>query len=178
MKSIVLAGGCFWGLQKFYEQFPGIHTEVGYANGGCAHPSYEQVCRGSGHAEAVKISYPDDVDLCQILAVFFMVVNPVSLNRQGNDVGINYRSGIYYTDAAEERVARIMIRDLQRHFDQPIVVEVLPLAHFYPAEEYHQFYLDKNPGGYCHLPPAALYGHALPDVQQVEALYPGLASMD
>lgn len=176
MNTIVLAGGCFWGLQKFFDQFPGIHTEVGYANGAMPDPTYQQVCAGSGHTEAVKIEYPDSIHLAQLLAVFFAVVDPTSKNRQGNDVGINYRSGIYYTEPQQKVIAARMLTDLQKHYDRPVVVELLPLENFYTAEEYHQKYLDKNPYGYCHLPRTVMSGHILPSMEQVEAQYPDLKS--
>lgn len=174
MNSIVLAGGCFWGTEKFFQQFPGLKTVVGYANGRTANPTYRQVIDGSGHTEAVKIEYPDSIKLPQILAAYFSSINPTSLNRQGNDIGINYRTGIYSNNETELEEAKAMIEDLQKHYDQPIAVEVLPLENFYTAEEYHQNYLNKNPGGYCHLPPRLMSGHRLPTMGEVLGFYPSL----
>lgn len=174
MKTIVLAGGCFWGLQKFFDQFDGLKTEVGYANGSSKQVTYREVCNGSGHAEAVKIEYPESMGLDQILAAYFAAVDPTSLNRQGNDAGINYRTGIYVTSQTEADTAKAMLKDLQAHFAAPIQIEVRWLENYCPAEEYHQKYLDKNPGGYCHLPKMLLSGHILPTQQQVLEAYPSL----
>lgn len=177
MKSIILAGGCFWGLQKFFDQFEGLKTETGYVNGQTSQVSYQQVCAGSGHAEAVKIEYPDSIDLDQILAAYFAAVDPTSLNRQGNDVGINYRTGIYVTSAHDAQIAKAMLTDLQKHFDQPIQIEIRELKNYCPAEDYHQKYLDKNPGGYCHLPKWLLAGHVLPSESEVLKSYPSLETV-
>ena len=154
MKTIYLAGGCFWGTQKFFDQFDGVkETEVGYANGPDDAPTYEDVCRSSGHAETVKIVFDKSIiSLEELLKYYFMVIDPVSVNRQGHDAGIQYRTGIYYTDP-------LMLEDIRKIYDEeerkagvPLAVEVKPLRNFFPAEEYHQKYLDKNPGGYCHIP--------------------------
>lgn len=174
MKTIVLAGGCFWGLQKFFDQFDGLKTDVGYANGRCANPSYEMVCHGSGHAEAVRIEYPDHITLEQILAAFLAVIDPVSYNRQGNDIGINYRTGIYCTDKDQPEIAQTMLKDLEKRIHQKSAVEAMMLENYYPAEDYHQKYLDKNPTGYCHIPRNLLSGHALPSLEETLEAYPGL----
>lgn len=156
MKTIYLAGGCFWGLQKFLDQFDGIEeTEVGYANGpdNGQSPSYEEVCANSGHAETVRTVFDEEViPLAKLLDYFFMVIDPLSVNKQGHDCGIQYRTGIYYID--EEMVPEITeyCAKVSEKVGAPIVVEQLPLSNFYPAEEYHQKYLDKNPRGYCHIP--------------------------
>lgn len=159
MKEIYLAGGCFWGVQKFIDQFDGVtETEVGYANGpdgAKANPSYEDVCRSSGHAETVRIAFDETkISLAELLKMYFMVIDPLSVNRQGHDTGIQYRTGIYYTDES-------MLDEIHKVYDaeeakvgQKLAVELEPLKNFYSAEEYHQKYLDKNPGGYCHIPPA------------------------
>ncbi|MBQ5951774.1 MAG: peptide-methionine (S)-S-oxide reductase MsrA [Lachnospiraceae bacterium] len=154
MKEIYLAGGCFWGVQKYFDQFEGITaTEVGYANGGTAAPSYQDVCAGSGHAETVRITYdPAVITLESILDKYFLVIDPTSVNRQGGDSGIQYRTGIYFTDDADMPVVQAYIAEEQKKYEKPIAVEVGPLEAFYSAEEYHQKYLDKNPGGYCHIP--------------------------
>ena len=153
-QTIYLAGGCFWGMQKYFDQFDGVlSTEVGYANGPDAAPSYEEVCHDSGHAETVRVDYdPVKRPLAALLTAYFRVIDPVSVNRQGNDTGIQYRTGIYYTDDAQLPEIRAAFDAVQAKYDEPLAVEVQPLANFFPAEEYHQKYLDKNPGGYCHIP--------------------------
>jgi methionine-S-sulfoxide reductase len=153
-KEIYLAGGCFWGTEKYLGNLKGvIDTEVGYANGKTENPSYEQVCRNdTGHAETVRVRYDDDViGLGCLLELFFRVIDPTSLNRQGHDTGIQYRTGIYYTDPADEPAIRNSLDILQRSCGSPVMVECMPLSNFYDAEEYHQDYLDKNPTGYCHI---------------------------
>jgi len=157
-REIYLAGGCFWGVEKFLELVPGvIATEVGYANGNTANPTYEEVCRkGTGHAEAVKVTYdPAKVSLPFLLELYYGVIDPTSVNRQGNDKGTQYRTGIYYTDDADFPIIQKSISALQTHFKKPIAIEVKPLTNYYSAEAYHQKYLDKNPGGYCHIGAAA-----------------------
>ncbi len=153
VKTVYLAGGCFWGTQKFFDQFEGVlSTQVGYANGPTENPSYQEVCRSSGHAETVRIDYdPDIVSLTQLLDWYFLTVDPTSYHRQGGDMGIQYRTGIYYTEADQLPEIRARYALEQAKYRQPLEVELLPLANFYPAEEYHQKYLDKNPGGYCHI---------------------------
>ena len=154
MKEIYLAGGCFWGMQKFFDQFDGVEeTEVGYANGPDQKPSYEDVCRNSGHAETLRICYDETrLSLTKLLEYYFMVIDPVSVNRQENDIGLQYRTGIYYTE--EDQVAQIMpvYEKEQKKVGMPLAVSVEKLKNFFSAEEYHQKYLDKNPGGYCHIP--------------------------
>ena len=154
VQSIYLAGGCFWGTQKFFDQFEGVvFTQVGYANGPGENPSYQEVCRSSGHAETVRIDYdPDRVSLTQLLDWYFLTVDPTSYHRQGGDMGVQYRTGIYYTDPAQLEELRARYALEQAKYRQKLEVELLPLENFYPAEEYHQKYLDKNPGGYCHIP--------------------------
>ncbi len=154
MKEIYLAGGCFWGMQKFFDQFEGVReTEVGYANGPSADPSYQDVCADSGHAETLRISYdPETVSLTQLLDFYFMVIDPLSHNRQGGDAGIQYRTGIYYTDEEDLREIRPVYQREQEKAGAPLAVELKPLENFYSAEACHQKYLDKNPGGYCHIP--------------------------
>lgn len=153
-KEIYFAGGCFWGTQRFFSSISGvIKTEVGYANGFTTNPTYEEVCSGNtGHAETVRVLYdPDKVLLDDILKKFYMVIDPTIRNRQGADVGTQYRTGIYFTDDRDLNVIKPSIKELQKEYQRPIVVEVLPLRIFYSAEEYHQKYLQKNPGGYCHI---------------------------
>ena len=159
MKTIYLAGGCFWGMQKFFAQFDGVvETEVGYANGPDSAPSYEDVCRSSGHAETVLVEYDESrISLEELLHYFFMVIDPVSVNRQGNDTGIQYRTGIYYTDPDMLPEIQKVYEETEQGIGAPLAVEVKPLRNFFSAEEYHQKYLDKNPGGYCHIPSALLH---------------------
>lgn len=153
MKEIYLAGGCFWGLQKYMDQFDGVvSTEVGYANGPDVPPSYEDVCRNSGHAETVKVIFDEEkISLAELLRLFFRVIDPVSVNRQGHDTGIQYRTGIYYTDDSCVDAAWEVYDEEESKAGQQLAVELLPLRNFFPAEDYHQKYLDKNPGGYCHI---------------------------
>jgi len=153
-KEIYLAGGCFWGLEKYLSLIPGvIFTEVGYANGKTQEPSYEDVCyKNTGHAETVKVIYdPVKISLSFLLTQFFDVIDPTTFNKQGNDVGTQYRSGIYYIDTSDEPVILESIRLLQEKYNRQIAIEVNNLAQYYTAEEYHQKYLDYNPGGYCHI---------------------------
>ena len=154
MKTICLAGGCFWGVQKFFDQFDGvIATQAGYANGPDKKPTYEEVCQSSGHAEAVRIDYDEDrISLTRLLQYYFLIINPTSINRQGNDIGIQYRTGIYYTDEDQIREINAGYSRQEKMTGAKLAVEAGPLKNFFPAEEYHQKYLDKNPGGYCHIP--------------------------
>ena len=154
MKTIYLAGGCFWGMQKFFDQFDGIlRTEVGYANGPDRAPTYEEVCADSGHAETLRIDYDENrISLAEILKYYFMVIDPLSINRQGHDEGIQYRTGIYYTDETLLPEIRAVWQAEEEKAGAKLAVELEPLRNFFSAEEYHQKYLDKNPGGYCHIP--------------------------
>ena len=162
MKEIYLAGGCFWGLQKFFDQFDGlVSTEVGYANGPDNAPSYEDVCASSGHAETVLVEFDENlISLDQLIKYYFLVIDPTSVNRQGHDVGIQYRTGIYYSDPAMLETIKKAYAEEEALIGMPLAVEVKPLTNFFTAEEYHQKYLDKNPGGYCHIPAEffTLYG--------------------
>ncbi len=159
MKTIFLAGGCFWGMQQFFDQFPGVvRTEVGYANGPDRAPSYEEVCADSGHAETVRIDYDENViSLSGILRYYFMAVDPLSVNRQGHDEGIQYRTGIYYTDPDQLPEITAVYRAEEAKAGAALAVELEPLKNFFSAEEYHQKYLEKNPGGYCHIPRRLLH---------------------
>jgi peptide methionine sulfoxide reductase msrA/msrB len=153
-KEIYLAGGCFWGTEKYLSLIKGVtYTEVGYANGNTDSPCYEDVCwRESGHAETVKVLYdPEEVSLGFILKLFYEVIDPLAINRQGNDVGSQYRTGIYYVDENDRAIIENSIKELQTRYDRPIAIEVMPLQNYFRAEEYHQRYLDKNPNGYCHI---------------------------
>ena len=154
METIYLAGGCFWGMQKFFDQFDGVkETEVGYANGPDRAPSYEEVCADSGHAETVRIVYDESIiPLEKLLDYYFTVIDPLSVNRQGGDAGIQYRTGIYYADEAQLATVRRVFDREQEKAGAPLAVAVEPLKNFFSAEEYHQKYLDKHPDGYCHIP--------------------------
>ncbi|MCR5664181.1 MAG: peptide-methionine (S)-S-oxide reductase MsrA [Oscillospiraceae bacterium] len=154
MKTIYLAGGCFWGMQKYFDQFEGVvSTEVGYANGRADTVSYREVCAGSGHAETLKIDYDETVvSLTELLDRYFLVIDPLSYGRQGADVGIQYRTGVYYTDENQLPELRARMEQEARRLGRKLAVELKPLERFCPAEEYHQKYLDKNPTGYCHIP--------------------------
>ena len=154
METVYLAGGCFWGMQKFFDQFEGVTaTEVGYANGPDRAPSYQEVCADSGHAETLRIDYdPEKISLTSLLGYFFMVIDPLSVNKQGGDTGIQYRTGIYYTDVSQLPEIEACYKAEEETARAKLAVELMPLKNFFPAEEYHQKYLDKNPGGYCHIP--------------------------
>ncbi len=156
LSEIYFAGGCFWGTEHFLKQVRGVEaTQTGYANGNIVDPTYEQVCTGAtGAAETVRVSYDTAVvKLPLLLGLFFKTIDPTSLNRQGNDRGTQYRTGIYYTDEADLPVIRDALAELSEEYSKPLAVEVEPLRNFYPAEEYHQDYLDKHTGGYCHIRP-------------------------
>jgi peptide methionine sulfoxide reductase msrA/msrB len=154
MKQIFIAAGCFWGAEKYFSLIKGVsRTEAGYANGRTENPSYEDVKhRGSGHAETVLIEYdPALIGLPFLLDLYYEAIDPTSLNRQGNDEGTQYRTGIYYTDKADLDIITKSIKRLETKIGRPAAIEVKPLENFYPAETYHQKYLDKNPGAYCHI---------------------------
>ena len=159
MRSIYLAGGCFWGMQKFFDQFEGVlSTEVGYANGPDRAPTYQEVCRNSGHAETVRIDYDEGkLSLDKLLDLFFLVIDPLSINKQGGDEGIQYRTGVYYTNPDQLPMIQAAFEKEAAKVGSPLAVELLPLTNFFPAEEYHQKYLDKNPGGYCHSPQKVMH---------------------
>ena len=155
MKTIYFAGGCFWGTQHFFAQVGGVKEAVcGYANGNTLNPKYEEVYTDTtGFAETVKVTYnPERVSLEELTDYFFCIIDPLSLNRQGHDEGTRYRTGIYYTDENELPTIKNVYAREEKKAGVPLVVELEPLRNFYPAEERHQDYLDKNPEGYCHLP--------------------------
>lgn len=158
-KEIYFAGGCFWGTEHFFSLVPGVKsTEAGYANSKVPSPSYQEVCSGrTGAAETVKVVYdPDSVSLPFLIDLYFETIDPTILNRQGNDVGTQYRTGIYYNDAAARAVIEEAIERERTRYARPIVVQVKQLENFYAAEDYHQQYLVKNPGGYCHINPGMM----------------------
>ncbi|WP_405295954.1 peptide-methionine (S)-S-oxide reductase MsrA [Methanobrevibacter sp.] len=151
---IYLAGGCFWGVEAFISRLKGVNnTEVGYANGNDLAPTYEKVCTGKTmHAETVKVTYnPNIITLENLLEDFFKIIDPHSMNRQGADVGTQYRTGIYWQDPNDRHKVLDFLKSKQRESSQRIVVEAHEIHNFYPAEEYHQKYLEKNPQGYCHV---------------------------
>jgi peptide-methionine (S)-S-oxide reductase len=154
MRRIILAGGCFWGVEAYFKQLKGItKTSVGYIDGNYRTPSYEEVCNGkASHTEACEVYYDEKfISLEQVLEHFFRIINPFSINRQGHDVGTQYRSGIYYTDVMDED----LIYDfMAKYFKEDIIkvaVTVKEALDYDLAENYHQDYLEKNPGGYCHV---------------------------
>jgi peptide-methionine (S)-S-oxide reductase len=155
LETATLGGGCFWCLEAIFERLEGVEKVVsGYTGGRVPDPSYEQVCSGlTGHAEVVQITFdPAVLPYRELLEIFFAFHDPTTLNRQGNDVGTQYRSAIYYHSPEQERTAREVIEQLRRDgtWDDAIVTEVTPLDRFYPAEEYHQQYFQRNPTGmYC-----------------------------
>ena len=156
---IYLAGGCFWGMEQLMQSIPGVlDAQSGYANGTCeADANYKTVCGGdTGFRETVRVEYdPEQVSLDALLLAYFYVIDPTVENRQGNDRGSQYQTGVYYTnDKAKETVERIA--ELERGRSEKFLVEIGPLRNYYPAEEYHQDYLEKNPNGYCHIPKAEM----------------------
>lgn len=153
-KEIYFAGGCFWGVEAFFKRISGIlHTTCGYANGHGEAPTYEKVCSGAfGFVECVHIQYDtSELSLAKLLQAFFMIIDPTSMNKQGDDEGIQYRTGIYYCDEKDKAIIDTFLLELQSQYHHAIVTEVQPILNFYPAESYHQDYLDKHPNGYCHI---------------------------
>lgn len=153
-KEIYFAGGCFWGVEKFFSRLPGVlETQSGYANGSTLTPSYEDVCfHQTGHAETVRVVYSEERSLKTLIELFFEIIDPTAVNHQGMDRGTQYRTGIYYTALDDLPVITQTVAELQERYSAPIAVEARPLSNFYPAESYHQKYLNKNPDGYCHIP--------------------------
>lgn len=154
---IYFAGGCFWGTEHFFKQVDGvISTEVGFANGRTDNPTYNEVVReNTGYAETVKVTYDaEKLDLDLLLDLYFLSIDPTSVNKQGNDVGDQYRTGIYYTSGQQLPLITARIKKEAVKHTLPIAVEVTPIKKYYKAEDYHQDYLDKTPGGYCHINPA------------------------
>ena len=152
MAEIYLAGGCFWGLEEYFSRIKGVtDTTVGYANGQVESTNY-QLIHETDHAETVQVTYDDNlVTLREILLYYFRVIDPLSINKQGNDIGRQYRTGIYYTNDTDAPIIAEVTKEQEEQFGQKIAVEVEPLRHYVLAEEYHQDYLKKNPSGYCHI---------------------------
>lgn len=154
-KTVYFAGGCFWGVEHFFKGVDGVvGATPGYANGRGENPTYQEVYTDStGYAETVRVEYnPERVNLSFLTRLFFSIIDPLSVNRQGHDEGTRYRTGVYYTDAEDRSTLEEEFSGAALRLGQKPVTELLPLKNFYPAEEYHIGYLDKNPDGYCHLP--------------------------
>lgn len=154
MKRIVLAGGCFWGVEAYFKRLKGVlKTSVGYVNGNTENPTYEDLKKHRAtHAEACEIYYDETVmPLEKLLTYFFRIIDPTSLNRQGMDIGLQYRTGIYYKDEEDLKIIQEFIAKTKNNYNRPILVEIQKENGYYLAEEYHQDYLDKNPQGYCHV---------------------------
>lgn len=156
MAKATFAAGCFWGVEEAFRQTPGVlETTVGYTGGRLDHPTYEQVCSDrTGHAEAVEVRFdPDRISYSQLLEMFWKLHNPTTLNRQGPDVGSQYRSAVFYHDGQQREQAEAVKRRLDESgaFGRPIVTEITPASTFWPAEDYHQQYVHKRGGGSCHI---------------------------
>lgn len=154
LKTIYLAGGCFWGMQGYFDLLDGVKTtSVGYANSNIINPTYHLVCSGQTNAtEALEIIFDDNIiTLEEIFERFFSIIDPTTINRQGNDIGSQYRSGIYAKDLNLLQEAKDFIQKIKSRYNKPIKTEVQELQNYYIAEEYHQKYLQKNPNGYCHI---------------------------
>lgn len=154
MAKIVIAGGCFWGVEEYFRRLEGVNeTKVGYVNGTKANLTYQEVCSSQYQArEGVEIIYDEKVlSLEKILEHLFRIIDPTSLDKQGGDIGISYRTGIYFENKEEEKIALDFIFKQEANYNKDIVVEVEKLERFDAAEDYHQMYLVKNPGGYCHV---------------------------
>lgn len=153
IETITLGGGCFWCVEAVYEQVDGVTAvESGYSNGHVTQPSYQQVCEGStGHAEVVRVQFDNDrISLREVLEIFFAVHDPTTLNRQGNDVGPQYRSGIYFHEPAQRAIAQTVIDEVNQATGGRVVTELAPVDNYWPAEAYHQHYFERNPNqGYC-----------------------------
>ena len=154
MKEIYFAGGCFWGVEHFFKGVDGVvEATSGYANGNTQNPTYQEVYTDTtGFAETVRVRYkPERVSLRMLTRLFFTVTDPLTLNRQGHDEGTRYRSAVFYVSEEDRPVVEAVFREVEERLGVPLVTELEPLKNYYPAEEYHQDYLDKNPDGYCHL---------------------------
>lgn len=152
--EIYFAGGCFWGVEEFFSRIKGvINVTSGYANGKTENPTYKEVCSGlTGHAETTHVIYdPSIISLETLTIQFFKIIDPISLNKQGNDIGTQYRTGIYFVNDKDKEILINILNEEQKKYDKKIVVEIMPLKNYYLAEDYHQDYLKKNPRGYCHI---------------------------
>lgn len=167
MKKIVLAGGCFWGVEEYYRRLKGVDsTKVGYAQGSNENPTYMEVCDGTfNHAEVVEVNYDENViSLEKLLEHLFRIIDPTSLNKQGADIGVQYRTGVYYEDINDKEVIEAYIDSRKIDFEDEIVIEVQELDKFFDAELYHQQYLVKNPTGYCHVNMSLINHDELKDI--------------
>ncbi|WP_153721385.1 peptide-methionine (R)-S-oxide reductase MsrB [Sporosarcina cascadiensis] len=174
LQEVYLAGGCFWGVEAYMERVYGVYDVTsGYANGTTENPTYNEVITGkTGHAETVHVQFdPERTDLDKILDHFFMIIDPTSLNKQGNDRGTQYRSGIFYSDPAQKAMIDEKVKKEQEQYKKDIVTEVEPLTSYTLAEDEHQDYLEKNPNGYCHVKFDTLEGQEIPSVIDAAA-YP------
>lgn len=156
MKKIYLAGGCFWGVEHYLSLLNGVkETKVGYANSDIDNPSYEDLkAHRSSASETVEVVYDESIiSLKELLEMFYLIIDPTSLDRQAHDIGHQYRTGIYYIDDEDKEIIDDSLKQLAKQYQDPIVVEVIKLENFYVAEDYHQDYLIKNPDGYCHVNP-------------------------
>jgi len=154
MEQTIFAAGCFWGVQFYFDQVPGVvKTTVGYTGGHTENPTYEQVCtHGTGHAEVTLVEFdPEKISFETLVKQFFRMHDPTQLNRQGPDVGDQYRSAIFYFNDEQKEIAEKVKKDLQPNFDKPIVTEITKATKFYPAEDYHQKYTEKTGQGMCHI---------------------------
>ena len=154
MKRILFAGGCFWGIEKFFSMVPGVkETEVGYTNGNIQYPTYKDICKGNTNfVEVCLVVYnPQEVSLDELLDKYWSIIDPTSINRQGNDIGNQYRTGIYYLDDEDLPIILKSKRNIETLYKNSVVTEVKPVENYYKAEEEHQKYLEKNPDGYCHI---------------------------
>jgi len=151
-KEIYLAGGCFWGVQAYFDKIIGIeYTSVGYANGESDNTDYNSI-KKTGHAETVYVVYdPEKITLDELLEYYYRIIDPTSLNKQGNDIGTQYRTGIYYVDEEDKKIIEEVTAKEQTKYSEKIVTEIKPLVNYVLAEDYHQNYLENNPGGYCHI---------------------------
>ncbi|MEX1377872.1 MAG: peptide-methionine (S)-S-oxide reductase MsrA [Eubacteriales bacterium] len=159
MKEIYLAGGCFWGVEEYFARIEGVkNTKVGYANSSVESPTYQQVCTGATNAaETLHLEYDESaIKLEKILDYYFRIIDPISVNKQGNDIGTQYRTGIYYVDNNDADIIKKYCEGIQKEYKQKLAVEIMPLENFFDAEEYHQRYLKKNPNGYCHIDLSAM----------------------
>ena len=154
LETIYFAGGCFWGVEEFFSRINGVtNVTSGYANGTGSAPTYEEVIQGDrGFVETVEVKYDSQrVSLSELLTYYFKVIDPTTLNKQGNDIGIQYRTGIYYASDKDAFVISDIVNEEQKKYKKAIVTEVLPITNYYMAEEYHQDFLVKNPNAYCHI---------------------------
>lgn len=153
-ETATFAGGCFWGLEHYFQQLPGVvQVRSGYTGGSLPNPSYEQVCTGkTGHAEAIEILFdPKQISYATLLKHFWRIHDPYSLNRQGNDIGTQYRSAVFYHSPEQKKTLEDSLSQLSKKTKKKIVTQIASATTFYAAEDYHQNYLVKNPGGYCHI---------------------------